>query len=125
MTDILTIAQDTWFTLSKSQSIDLPDEQKRLVSAGERLPLLSHEPDADWMRAPLDGDRLSSNPFGNDLTWYVKAADVEFAKDLPFPPALVSKIMSRILVAVKRGDTNSQILAGEMIDTGNPPDNPS
>jgi len=120
MTDTLTIAQDTWFTLSKSQSIDLPDEQKRLVSTGERLPLSSYEPDADWVRVTLDRDRLSSNPFGDDMTWYVKAADVEFAKDLPFPLAFFSKIISRILVAAKRGDTDSRILVAEMIDTDTP-----
>jgi len=81
MTDTLTTVQDTWFTLSQSQSTDLPDDQKRLVSAGDKFPLSSYEPDSDWMRVTLDRDRLSSNRFGENLTWYVKAADVIIDKD--------------------------------------------
>lgn len=107
MTDILAIAQDTWFTLSKSQSIDLPDEQKRLVSAGERLPLSSYEPDAGWMRVTLEHDRLPSNPFGDNLTWYVKAADVHVDKDSPSQLSFFRRIVSRILVAPKEPDTDT------------------
>ncbi|KAM3097337.1 hypothetical protein ACKFKF_20400 [Phormidesmis sp. 146-12] len=81
---MLTIAQDTWLTLNKPQDTDLPDDHKHRALAGETFPLLSHEVDADFFVVTLDGDRLGQpSPFGENLTWYVNAADVKIVKGSP------------------------------------------
>ncbi|MGV0027173.1 hypothetical protein [Phormidesmis priestleyi] len=105
----LKIAKDTWLTLSKSQSADLPDDQKHHVLAGESFPLSSYKPDADFLLVILDRDRLSQpNPFGEKLTWYVKAADVQIVKGSPVRPASlpgVAKFFPGKQQTAKKGDT--------------------
>ncbi|KAM3096011.1 hypothetical protein ACKFKG_12160 [Phormidesmis sp. 146-35] len=77
MTATLTIVQDTWLTLTQSQSTDLPDNQKHHVLAGESFALSSYEFEGEWLQLTLDRDRLSQpNPFGEHLIWYVNWADV-------------------------------------------------
>jgi len=74
MTATLTIVQDTWFTLSQSQSTDLPDDQKHHVLADESFLLSSCEPDADanFFAITLDGDQIDGHS-----TWFVSVSDVQ------------------------------------------------
>ena len=72
----LTIVQDTWFTLRKSQSIDLPDDQKHHVSAGESFLLSSYERDTDFYVITLS---ILSLVDGHS-TWFVTASDVQIEK---------------------------------------------
>jgi hypothetical protein len=97
MTATLTIVRDTWFTLNKSQSTDSPDDQKHHILADESFTLLSYEVVGDFMRVKLDGDRLSqSNPFGENLTWSVKAIDVKVVKNTPLQATSVSSFKTPV-----------------------------
>ena len=75
-TFMLTIAKDTWLTLRKSQSIDLPDNQKHHVSAGESFLLSSYERDTDFYVITLS---ILSLVDGHS-TWFVTASDVQIEK---------------------------------------------
>ncbi len=77
MISTLTIAKDTWFTLSKSQSTDLPDDQKHNVSAGEMLLLSSYERDADFYAVTLS----NLTPVDGHSTWFVSVSDVRIEED--------------------------------------------
>jgi hypothetical protein len=72
MTAILTIVQDTWFTLSQSQSTDLPDDQKHHVAARSRFSLSNYEMEEDYYKITLDGDQIDGHS-----TWFVSISDVE------------------------------------------------
>ncbi len=111
MTATLTIVQDTWFTL---RSADLPDDQKHHVLAGESFTLLSYEVIGDFMRVTLDRNRLSeSNPFNENLTWYVNEADVTITQAAPSRLGFFSKIVTRFFSPTKIRNTDT------------PPNNPS
>ena len=73
---MLTIAKDTWLTLSKSPSTELPDDQKHHVSAGEMFILSSYERDAGFFVVTLS---ILSLVDGHS-TWFVSASDVQIEK---------------------------------------------
>ncbi|KAM3097335.1 hypothetical protein ACKFKF_20390 [Phormidesmis sp. 146-12] len=114
MTATLTIVQDTWLTLTQSQSTDLPDNQKHHVLAGEIFTLLSYEVMGDFMRVTLDHDRLSeSNPFNKIPIWYVNWADVRIIQNSPVRLASFSnknsnRVSSQTLVFAKK-DTDTPV----------------
>ena len=63
----LTIVQDTWFTLTKSPSTELPDDQKRHVLKDDKF-IVSYERDADFIVFKV---------FLEDPTWFVSVSDVQ------------------------------------------------
>ncbi|WP_156518844.1 hypothetical protein [Phormidesmis priestleyi] len=74
---MLTIAKDTWLTLSKSPSTELPDDQKHHVSAGEMFILSSYERDAGFFVVTLSG----LTPVDGHSTWFVTASDVRIEEE--------------------------------------------
>ena len=81
-TFMLTIAKDTWLTLRKSQSTDLPDDQKHHVLAGESFLLSSYKMEENYYKITLDGDQIDGHS-----TWFVSVSDVRIDPVSFFAPS--------------------------------------
>jgi|GEM_PF-989656 len=63
----LTIVKDTWLTLTKSPSTELPDDQKRHVLKNDKF-TVSYERDEDF---------IVFRVFLEHSTWFVSVSDVQ------------------------------------------------
>lgn len=82
MTFALIVNHDTWLKRSTARSKTLPDDKKRIVSAGTVLLISGYRIVGDHIKVSLGNDaQKGESSFQRDNTWYAFKAHIELLQD--------------------------------------------